>query len=515
MPHQPPGVVHRLLMRLSLSSQNPSSKISSSTSCAVSPASSMSSPKVTAFSLLLILSSLSIVFYHQLTFRMVDPPSLDENDRTVRSVPKEMRQVGFGMRQAGRDEATDGAGMFSIVLLSYRSPKSLRHTLVSLCHARVHEHPNFSEFVIYFQVFEEEKDVRFVRSIFAGDDHLCGIAFNRYRAIGHPSNFPVASATLRALRNVSSEFILYLECDRPVVQVVNAADLVHQQVTLALQFLQQQRTHVFRMQLYSSSALRNLASPLPMDTYGPSPTQHCANVLRYHAAAGATPEAPEDGILLVDNSVPLTQRLPGASEGPPAARGICNHKALAKRTLGNVFYTAYCKHWSKLKKTAASFASATTIAAPQQDMCDAFCFYQWAAALLKVPSEEGASDQINGIRNVLKRIVQLHELPVMPRSRNSGGGVVANTSVICLSSDWCNWSNQPSMYRRDWYLAHIGGPCENTPEGRGYCIGSPGRQSAVRQELFFVKRREHWARKQHKICLSSGSFIHHEVDNRE
>jgi hypothetical protein len=54
-------------------------------------------------------------------------------------------------------------------------------------------------------------------------------------------------------------------------------------------------------------------------------------------------------------------------------------------------------------------------------------------------------------------------------------------SVLCLASDWCNWSNQPSMYTKKWYLQHIGAPCEDTPEGRGFCIGSPGRQSDAHQ----------------------------------
>jgi hypothetical protein len=58
-----------------------------------------------------------------------------------------------------------------------------------------------------------------------------------------------------------------------------------------------------------------------------------------------------------------------------------------------------------------------------------------------------------------------------------------NISVLCLASDWCNWSNQPSMYTKKWYLQHIGAPCEDTPEGRGFCIGSPGRQSAVRRVI--------------------------------
>jgi hypothetical protein len=122
-----------------------------------------------------------------------------------------------------------------------------------------------------------------------------------------------------------------------------------------------------------------------------------------------------------------------------------------------------------------------------------------------------SSGDLASIRTLFGNHAHYHQVEASPLStRNS-----SSTHVICLTSDWCNWSNQPSMYRRDWYLRHIGGPCEETPEGRAFCIGSPGRQSAVRQELFFVKRREHWASKKHKICLSSGVFIHHEVDNRE
>ncbi|CUF91829.1 Hypothetical protein, putative [Bodo saltans] len=317
--------------------------------------------------------------------------------------------------------------------------------------------------------------------------------------------------------------------------------------------LQAQLADVYRLQMYSSSALDRLQSPLPSDTYGASPRTHCANVLRYNSVFSQShgvgkgdtlpllyDEDPEDHSDNAEAAAAVGVKPVGK---PTAGVGICGHKSTVKKTLGNVFYTAYCKHWSKLTKTASSTRGGAPLIA-QQDMCDAFCFYQWAVALLTQPPVAAVGDNseaIASVQNALRKVVQYHSIPEPVSSRhlpiaslrsvdedeeeaaklssNSGGNHHhhhhGNVSVLCLDSSWCNWSNQPSMYKKDWYLKNIGVPCEDTPEGRGFCIGSPGRQSAVRQELFFVKRREHWAKKQHKICISSGAFIHHEVDNRE
>ena len=89
----------------------------------------------------------------------------------------------------------------------------------------------------------------------------------------------------------------------------------------------------------------------------------------------------------------------------------------------------------------------------------------------------------------------------------------SNDGVICLSSEDCNWTNQPTMYAVEWYRRNIMRPCR---ANRHACVGVPGRRSAVLQEQFFLKGRSKWAASKHKICLhTAGLFFHNEVDNRE
>lgn len=423
---------------------------------------------------------------------------------------------------------------FSVVMLSYRSPKSLSHTLRSLVRAEISRHPQFCEVVVYFQVYEPHTDDSVVSSVLAP-------ANVPYRVIGLAANLPVASATFRALRNVTSDFVLYLECDRPAffptwdsVLMQNTTHeqwtiaKIHQQLQIALRFVEEGTADVFRLQLYSSSELKFLGgggrrrasapksewSPeeavdqvLPLKTYGQDPYTHCRDADHYHQ---------------VDDQH-------GAPVNSAWLRGICLSKKKAKQQ-GDVFYTAYCKHWKRLSRAAGGGGEAD----PQQDLCDSFCFFQWATSLLSRAANNSSSGgevtkllpldfdgDLDGsnprVQQALQRLqrASLHLHP--PDVTVDVGKSPLTTSsssqrpVLCLTSAWCNWSNQPSLYRVSWYLQHIAKPCESSTK---YCIGKPGRQSAVRQELYF-KDRAVWGNKEHKICLSTGLFIHHEVDNRE
>ncbi|CUF91823.1 transmembrane protein, putative [Bodo saltans] len=166
-----------------------------------------SSPNVTFMSVALLIASFSIVIYHHITYQMVYGDGSGDDALLLRTgytatlgrgveqslVTERPRYGGEDSTQKNKGVAASSVGLFSVVMLSYRSPKSLQHTLRSLCRAKVHEHPLFSEFVVYFQVFEAEEDTKLVQDVLR--EPVCGKEFSRFRVIGHKSNFPVASAT--------------------------------------------------------------------------------------------------------------------------------------------------------------------------------------------------------------------------------------------------------------------------------------------------------------------------------
>eukprot|EP00760_Papus_ankaliazontas_P035873 PhM_4_TR8062/c0_g1_i1/m.80330 len=318
---------------------------------------------------------------------------------------------------------------FTICMLSYRAPLSLQHSLRSFRKHGLLQHPNLAEVLVYFQVFDKEKDTKVVDDVLKGS----GVA---YRVIGGAANLPVAEATFRLIRAVRTPYVLYLECDRPVVERVGdgpsyTTQVLTRRIQTGLSLLKAGTAHLFRLQLYASHDVDD--ANLPKDTYG-----------RY----------------------PIVK---SCREAPTYQKDFCLG---SKRTRGHVFYTAYCKHWWKWK-------SSTVFA----DMCDSMCFLEWAS---------GAT------------VPRPHE-----KHRTIVNASVGEEEVYCTTSEMCNWTNQPTLYRTQWYVDEIMALCEKNREG---CMGPPGRGSAVRQEIFLTSA---WKRKKHRVCVSRGLFIHYEIDNRE
>ena len=359
--------------------------------------------------------------------------------------------------------------LFSVVMLSYKSPLSLANTIESLALGGVFQNPNFRELLVYFQVFSEDHDTRVVREAILRANRAVGNenASIPYRILGSRENLPVATATFTAIRSVTTALVLYLECDRPIFAFPSLTreqrvKRVRREIDSAVHYTATGKSDVYRLQLYSSPLISDepQKAGLPLSTYGDRPHYHCQRASLYANSS---------------------------SPSPDPDRGICLRPSVAKRKYGPVFNTAYCKHWKKLNSAKDS---------PQQDLCDSFCFVEWATMWHRLSSASPlrAEGQLK-----LSRHVEF--------TKNQEGEL-----VLCLTSEACNWTNQPTMYRASWYLQHIAAPCESSP---AFCIGKPGRQSAVRQELYFVKQRKHWADTRHKICLGSGLFVHHEIDNRE
>ena len=351
------------------------------------------------------------------------------------------------------------ANQFTVVMLSYKSPLSLRATLRSLVDSELTAHPAFFEVLVYFQMRRAEDDALVAEVL----------PHTQFRVIGDARNIPVAQATAEAVNSARTGLILYLECDRPVFPFggpnhqLTVADVTRfklatqSTLSLAVSYVSTQQADLFRLQLYSSAdylgdaAMRGI---LPHNTYGSDPHTHCQRAALYN-----TPPAPSS----------TSQQ-----------EGVClRSKGAVRAAFGQVFHTAYCKHWAKLQLSPQEQKSG--IARPQSDMCDSFCFAEWAA---------------------WKR----------PPQRISHRNVTIDGSIICLTSEDCNWTNQPTLYKRRWYLDQIAAPCLRSPE---YCVGRPGRMSAVRQEQFYIKHPQHWAQHRYRICLTSGIFYHNEVDNRE
>jgi hypothetical protein len=368
---------------------------------------------------------------------------------------------------------------FTIVILTYKAPKSLEALLTSLRESRLLAHPNLKEVVAYFQVRTPADDalVAAQRQTAELDQDLKKLLDGRplvpFRVIGDGKNYPVAEATFKAIETVNTTYVLYLECDRPIFpyqhaqgrraanpQLIHSAHAAVGIVSTALRFLSQDTASVFRLQLYDNPVLAGGRGDqvLPKNTYGTATTQHCLAAPSYSAER---------------SDVCLT----------------------AKKKMGPVFNTAYCKHWRKF-----------VMPGKQQDLCDAFCFATWATNSSFSPYREHAADKF--------RNVQLYTAD----GRSLGNAAVEAPDsdaarVVCLTSTECNWTNQPAMYAKKWFLEHIVKPCRADREN---CVGLPGRRSAVLQEQFFLKPRSGWPNARHPVCIHRGGlFYHNEVDNRE
>lgn len=394
----------------------------------------------------------------------VPPSEIDDN--TTPAPAEDSAGTGGGSvpaNPAAGDHDASGTidGKFTIVMLTYKAPKSLTTAVRSFIDRGLLSHPKLHEVLIYFQAFDKEKDVQLIDSI-TQDAH--GATF---RVIGDVRNLPVAQATFLAVRQVRTEHVLYLECDRPVYPFpkLEGAEAVtrhvHASMNEAIEFVSSGRADVYRLQLYAGPSVVE-KKILPTNIYGTDAHKHCL----------ATPSY---------------------NKGGADASNVC---ATAKRKQGNVFNTAYCKHWRKFGKEK-----------PEKDLCDSFCFVDWS--LLQDPSNFPVIDQ-----SIVKRYVDGVEIgnTALTEHPNGEDGTKNASVTMCMSSGECNWTNQPTLYRKSWFLGAIAAPCEANPKK---CMGSPGRMSAVRQEQFFVKNDRHWRMAKHKVCLSQGLFYHFEVDNRE
>jgi hypothetical protein len=359
------------------------------------------------------------------------------------------------------------ADAFTIVILTYKAPRSLAHSLQSFARAGLLSHPKLAEVLVYFQALDAAADTALVAGVFAAL-RAAGKPAPPFRVLGDAQNRPVALATFRAVAEAATPLVLYLECDRPAFPyaAAGAAGAMVDQAIAHLVGAGGSNADVFRLQLYSSAALAaggagNAA--LAGHTYGRDVHARCLAAPALTAAACAA----------------------------------------AKRTEGAVFNTAYCKHWRKFAGKEG----------PQQDMCDAMCFAEWATAAAVAPARGEVADKKLATVKVFDGAARRIARDGFDSAAEYGAAVDARGEVLCMASDACNWTNQPAMYTKAWFLAAVEAPCRAHP---AKCVGQPGRRSAVLQELFFVKSRAHWAARRHRVCLHRrGLFYHHEVDNRE
>jgi hypothetical protein len=401
--------------------------------------------------------------------------------------------------------------MFTVVVLAYKAPLSLTRTLLSLRESGVARHPLLHEVVVYFQAMDANHDSQLVRDIAqrmaaaasgddgdaplnvqvvvtAGDGHADAAAAAaaaeatsssrvlRIRVVGSSQNLPVAKATFAALAHVTTPLVLYLECDRPAIVPPRggggggntnssaraaAVSTTTAMLDTAIRHVVSRRADVFRLQVYAHDALP--PGSLPRATYGDGP---------WLARCDAAPR--------------LTAR----------------ECAAAKQRGDRVFVTAYCKHWAKLERGASSPV------VPQQDMCDSLCFPRWSE-LARKPRNEGGQGG-TAISDVVR--AKFSSALSVESGGDHGGGAL-DSDVLCTTSEWCNWTNQPTLFRREWYERAIMAACLARPRE---CVGSPGRRSAVLQEVFFVKNAAAWRERRYRVCLHRrGLFFHNEIDNRE
>jgi hypothetical protein len=365
--------------------------------------------------------------------------------------------------------ATVGSATLSIVLLTYKSPKSLAATLQSLGESGVLGHPAVREVIVFVQVRQAADDEGVARAMKgAGRAMSDDAVVPPYRVLGDSKNYPVAEATFKAIGAATTSHILYLECDRPAYpfRVPGNARAI---IDTALGFLVRETASVFRLQLYDTGALGPRANELlPDNTYGRDTHDRCL----------ASPTFASDG--------------------------TC---ATAKKTKGPVFNTAYCKHW---RKYAAGPEKG------KQDLCDSFCFATWTTSRGSsfVKARAGSKAKFDRVTLYASNGTALGPATAAGEAGQAkDAAAVAAAEVLCLSSEECNWTNQPTMYSKAWYERAIVAPC--LADRRG-CVGAPGRRSAVLQEQFFLKAKSGWAAARHPVCLHrDGLFFHNEVDNRE
>eukprot|EP00759_Apiculatamorpha_spiralis_P013853 PhF_6_TR20547/c0_g1_i1/m.29673 len=242
-------------------------------------------------------------------------------------------------------------GKFTIAILTYKAPKSLQHTLRSLQRYGLLAHPNLQEVIVYFQAFNKQGDELVVKEV------LQGVV--PFRVIGSAENMPVAKATFILIRSVQSPYVLYLECDRPIISRNNDAEytarVVHQRIDQGLDLLIKGVANLVRFQLYASPDL--VDKELPPETYGRYPT------------------------------------MKGCSAAPHLTDKEC---LTAKKTKGHTYHTAYCKHWKKFN-SSHKFV----------DMCDSFCFMEWASQ----PDVPRTKPKHRLIRNTSTRTDQFVCLP--------------------------------------------------------------------------------------------------------
>jgi hypothetical protein len=374
------------------------------------------------------------------------PPPSTRDEVRHRPEPVELPPVEDTAQASGEVPLPD----FSIVILSYKAPKSLQALLGSLAKAGILAHAHLKEVVVYFQV-RQPADDELVRS-------AIGSASVKVTVAGDANNYPVATATFKALGAVTTPYVLYLECDRPAFPYDATRFDANAAIDTALRFLSRGVATLFRLQLYDNPLLAEGAhgdTVLKENTYGRETHKNCL----------AAPEYAAD---------------------------VCKR---AKKERGPVFNTAYCKHWKK-------FASPKS----QQDLCDAFCFATWAS------TDDGP---FRGVRSAAPEkfggVTLYTAAGEALGSAAKPSSSTASAEVVCLTSEECNWTNQPTMYSKAWYEANIRDRCNSDRDG---CVGVPGRRSAVLQEQFFLKPKSGWAAARHPICLhTQGVFYHNEVDN--
>jgi len=291
----------------------------------------MRKSQVTGVIFLLIMGFLSVssILRIQPALSMNDPPDRTDSQTGLRTVPVSVAYRGVRtsesvtpMEESHGLGPPSAGGKFTICILTYKAPKSLQYTLQSLVKYGLLAHPDLLEVIVYFQVFRRVHDTAVVEEALRSTRA-------RFRVIGSPDNLPVAKATFALIRSVVTPYVLYLECDRPILgrspDDAVTRHVVRNRIDAGLKFLREGSANIVRMQLYASSDLRD--SDLRVDTYG------------------------------------VVSTVPACAAAPSLSKDECLQ---SKKSKGHTFYTAYCKHWWKFKSEIENV-----------DMCDSFCFMEW------------------------------------------------------------------------------------------------------------------------------------------
>lgn len=460
---------------------------------------------------------------------------------------------------------------FTIVVLVYKSPKSLTAVLQSLHTSGIIFHPQLQEIIVYFQAFENMPDINTVTA--AISEWPIGPYRQMIRVVGRRENLPVAKATFAALQEVKTKLVLYLECDRPALvyepfpaqlqmQREQERKLRDHKNELELAMKQQHRLEKDGRRWGRSRDSREAAMKVGIDvaaaaavtvaavndgaeTTGPQTASPAELLESLGVSKADQARARFAALAIIDTAIrTLAQRradvfrlqvyankeLESATpqlqpkhygtgpfyekcgSAPYFSKSFCGNAKNSDRSLFN----AYCKHWAKVQTQVT-----------QQDMCDATCFVRWhdmisAAAPLQrrgsdiedaelTPAERLARQKEVGVNDTfIRELTDVAKSKMIKNVRSLKDGREESGSVLCTDSSLCNWSNQPSMYYLDWYRKNVREPCLENPKG---CVGKPGRKSAVLQEVFFVKSKKDWADRKHRICVHRrGLFVHQELD---